>query len=125
MLETLLPLLLILFGCYAWQDALKARELARLLSHELCASAHVQLLDQTVALQRLGVARGADGWLHLKRRYRFEISTDGVDRHHGTLELMDGELLSHSLPLAAGSPAASASNVIELHPGATLTPPRH
>jgi hypothetical protein len=124
MLETLLPLLLILAACYAWQDALKARERARLLSHELCAHARVQLLDQTVALQRLGVARGTDGWLHLRRRYRFEISTDGVDRHHGTLELMDGELLSHSLPLGPESPA-SVSNVVELHPRATLTPPRH
>ena len=118
MLETLLPLILILLGFYLWQSALKAREQARAISHELCARARVQLLDQTVALQRLGIARGADGWLHVRRRYRFELSIDGVDRHQGTLELLDGVLLSHSMPMAAAEAAAPilTTNVIELRP---------
>jgi len=116
MLETLLPLILILLGFYFWQSALKAREQARAISHALCAQARVQLLDQTVALQRLGITRGADGWLHLRRRYRFELSINGVDRHQGTLELLDGVLLSHSMPMLEGSAATSHSNVIELRP---------
>jgi hypothetical protein len=118
MLETLLPLILILLAFYVWQAAMRAREQARSISHTLCAQAHVQLLDQTVALQRLGLARGADGWLHLRRRYRFELSTDGTDRHQGTLELLDGQLLSHSMPMPddASSSAIASSNVIELRP---------
>jgi uncharacterized protein DUF3301 len=120
MLETMLPLVLILFGFYMWQSALKAREQARAISHALCAQARVQLLDQTVSLQRLGVARGSDGWLHLRRRYRFELSTDGVDRHQGTLELLDGVLLSHSMPFAENEAATNTSNVIELR----AAPPR-
>jgi len=101
MLEALLPLILILLGFYLWQSALKAREQARAISHELCARARVQLLDQTVALQR-----------------RFELSIDGVDRHQGTLEVLDGVLLSHSMPLPAGEGPAPipATNVIELRP---------
>ena len=118
MFETLLPLILILLGFYLWQSALKAREQARAISHELCVRARVQLLDQTVALQRLGIARGADGWLHVLRRYRFELSIDGVDRHQGSLEILDGVLLSHSMPMpAAEAPAPiPATNVIELRP---------
>lgn len=114
MLQTLLPPILILLGFYLWQSALKAREQARAISHALCARARVQLLDQTVALQRLGIARGADGWLHLRRRYRFELSIDGLDRHQGTLELLDGVLLSHSMPMPDDAPASLASNVIDL-----------
>ena len=115
MIETLLPLILVLGAFYAWHDALKAREQARALSQQLCAQAGVQLLDQTIALQRLGVARGSDGRLRLRRRYRFEISTDGLDRHGGTLEVFDGELLSHTLPML--QPAVPEfSNVIELRP---------
>jgi hypothetical protein len=127
MLEALLPLILILLGFYFWQSALKAREQARAISHQLCARAHVQLLDQTVALQRLGVARGADGWLHLLRRYRFELSIDGLDRHQGTLEMLDGVLLSHSMPIAdAGdAPAVNVSNVIDLHSRALTSTTRH
>jgi len=101
MFETLLPLLLILLAFYVWHAALRSRELARAISQRLCSEARVQLLDQTVALQRVGFARGNDGRLHLRRRYRFELSTDGADRHQGTLELLDGEMLSHSLPLPA------------------------
>jgi len=123
MFESLFPLILILGAYYVWHDALKAREWARGLSQQLCAQARVQLLDQTIALQRLGVARGADGRLHLKRRYRFEISTDGVDRHHGSLEMLGDELLSHSLPLAeTAASLPSTSNVIDLHP---RNPARH
>jgi hypothetical protein len=127
MLEALLPLILILLGFYLWQSALKAREQARAISHRLCAQAHVQLLDQTVALQRLGIARGADGWLHLLRRYRFELSIDGLDRHQGTLEMLDGVLLSHSMPIAdaADAPAVNVSNVIDLHSRALTSTTRH
>lgn len=121
MLESLLPPLLILSCVYAWLGALRAREQARALAHALCARAHVQLLDQTVSLQRLGIARAGDGRLHLRRRYRFELSTDGVDRHAGTLEVLDGELLSHSLPVNGDAPGA-VSNVIDLRTR-TLPPP--
>lgn len=118
MLQTLLPPILILLVFYIWQAALKAREQAREISHALCARARVQLLDQTVALQRVGIARGADGWLHLRRRYRFELSTDGLDRHPGTLELMNGVMLSHSMPMVAGEQPEPVftTNVIELRP---------
>jgi hypothetical protein len=127
MLEALLPLILILLGFYLWQSALKAREQARAISHALCARARVQLLDQTVALQRLGIARGADGWLHVRRRYRFELSIDGVDRHQGSLEILDGVLLSHSMPIADASdaPAVNVSNVIDLHSRALTSTTRH
>ena len=121
----MLMLILILSGFYLWQSALKAREQARAISHALCAQARVQLLDQTVALQRFGIARGADGWLHLRRRYRFELSTDGVNRHEGTLELLDGVLLSHSMPIPEDAPAALASNVIDLQSRALISTTRH
>ena len=125
MLQTLLPPILILLGFYLWQSALKAREQARAISHALCARAQVQLLDQTVALQRLGLARGPDGWLHLRRRYRFELSIDGLDRHQGTLELLDGVLLSHSMPISEDAPASIVSNVIDLPSRALTSTTRH
>lgn len=124
MLETLLPPLLILLGIYLWLGALKAREQARGLAHALCAQVRVQLLDQTVSLQRVGLARGDDGRLHWRRRYRFEISTDGVDRNSGTLEILAGELLAHTLPIHE-DPAVQVSNVIELRARAPITPQQH
>jgi hypothetical protein len=115
MFDALLPTILLLLAFYLWQAALKAREQARELGHWLCARARVQLLDQTVALQRLGIARGADGWLHLRRRYRFELSTDGLDRHQGSLDMFDGQLLGYSLPFPEQAAAPVAPNVISFH----------
>lgn len=90
----------------AWQNALAARERARLASQRLCAEAGVQLLDQTVALRRLALARGGDGRLVLRRWFSFELSTDGVDRHRGSLRLLGDAVEEYSLPQSAQSSTA-------------------
>lgn len=114
MIESLLPLLLVLAGFYLWQNALRARELARILSRDLCAQAHVQLLDQTVALQRLKLVRAPARGLLLRRDYGFEFSVDGKDRHRGTLSIIDGRLLVHNLAVEMRAAPEVASNVVTL-----------
>jgi len=116
MFETMICMILLLAALYAWQNALRARDLARALGHDLCAKAGVQLLDQSVTLSALGVARNAEGSLRLRRNYAFEISLDGRDRHRGGLQMLDGRLLSYSLPFENPSPPAPAtgSNVVLL-----------
>jgi len=107
----MLLLLLILAGAYAWQNALRARERARSLCSDLCTQANVQLLDQTVALQRMrliGVGQG----LRLRRDYRFDFSVDGRDRHRGTLSLIAGELQTHSLPILDAHAIEPVGNVV-------------
>lgn len=114
MIESLLPLLLILAGFYVWQSALRARELARALSRELCAAAQVQLLDQTVALQKLRLMRVPARGLLLRRDYGFDFSVDGRDRHRGALSVVDGRLLSHNMAMAEPAAIDPGSNVIPL-----------
>jgi hypothetical protein len=119
MLETMICLIVLLAAIYAWQNALRARDHARVLGHEICAKAGVQLLDQSVTLSGLGVTRNAAGRLRLRRNYAFEISLDGRDRHRGGLQMLDGRLLSWSLPFdgrqSQATPAtATTSNVVLL-----------
>src|SRR5512146_3083010 len=111
MFEPMLLLLLILAGAYAWQNALRARERARMLCFELCAQANVQLLDQTVALQRMRLIRAPHG-LQLRRDYRFDFSVDGRDRHRGTLSLVAGEVQTHTLPVLTMRDEDPVSNVV-------------
>ena len=120
----MLPLILVLLAIYVWQNALRARELARVLSHNLCARVGVQLLDQTVALRRLRLQRIPGEGLRLRRCYGFEVSTDGHDRLRGSLDLLDGEMVAYDLP-PTGVPQEritenSQGNVIELRPSRTL-----
>lgn len=112
MFEPMLLLLLILAGVYAWQDALRARERARMLCFDLCTQANVQLLDQTVALQRMRLIRVPHG-LRLRRDYRFDFSVDGRDRHRGTLSLVADELQTHSLPVTNRYADEPLSNVVK------------
>ncbi len=81
-------------------NCVTARELAIRYVRELCHAAGVQLLDQTVSMTRLRIAR-VDGLPTLVRRYGFEISLDGSDRHRGHLELRGQALGTWSLPQAA------------------------
>jgi Protein of unknown function (DUF3301) len=124
MIESMLPLILILLAIYIWQNALRARDRARVLSHNLCARVGVQLLDQTVALKRLRLQRIPGEGLRLRRCYGFDVSTDGQDRLRGSLDLLDGEMVAYDLPTPETSAVSvhqnSTNNVIELRPSRTL-----
>lgn len=116
MLESLLPMVLVLAAFWLWQNALRARERARELAHGLCARAGLQLLDETVAVRRLRLRRVPGEGLRLERCYGFEISVDGADRRRGSLNLLDGDIVSWDLPVADATASAQSGNVIELRP---------
>ena len=100
MLGTLLFLLAIGALVWIWMDVLDAREHATRYGREICREAGVQLLDQSVSLTRLRIQR-VESVPTLIRRYGFEISLDGSDRHRGHLELRGRELGAWSLPQRA------------------------
>lgn len=108
MLGTLIPILMAGVAVALWLDALAARELACAHSRRLCEQANLQLLDQTVVLQRLRLAR-ADGRLGLYRRYAFEVSFDGTDRHPGTISFLGRRRGDYTLPVRPQSVASAWS----------------
>lgn len=120
MVESLLPVILLLLAFWVWQNALRARERARELAREVCTRAGMQLLDQTVALRRVRLHRVPGEGLRLARCYGFEVSVDGHDRRRGSLDLLDGDAVSWDLPATQSAPDANNDNVIELRPSRTL-----
>lgn len=118
MLESLLPMVLVLAAFWLWQNALRARERARELARALCARAGVQLLDETVAVRRLRLRRVPGEGLRLERCYGFEVSLDGADRRRGSLNLLADEIASWDLPVTAPETPV-AGNVIEMRPSRT------
>lgn len=92
MTTTLLILLVIAFAVLGWSATRGAAEAARHHGRSACERAGVQLLDQTVALNRIALRRDAHGRVRLLSQYSFDYSPDGVNRLRGTLALLGSEL---------------------------------
>ena len=75
-------------GLWFWRDSLGAREQARAASARACQQMGVQLLDDTVALERLWLRRDRDGRLKLERLYVFEFTDTGQRRQVGSVLLV-------------------------------------
>ncbi|HRQ64876.1 MAG TPA: DUF3301 domain-containing protein [Xanthomonadaceae bacterium] len=88
-----------------WFASRAAAERARAGCVRACSRAGVQLLDHSVALHRMRLRRHDSGHIGLVRRYAFEFSTDGADRHPGSIELHGERILWISLPLPEAPPA--------------------
>lgn len=75
-------------GLWFWRDSLGAREQARAASARACREIGVQLLDDTVALERLWLRRDRDGRLRWERLYLFEFTDTGQHRQVGSVLLI-------------------------------------
>jgi hypothetical protein len=79
---------LVIAAVALWMDSLHAREAAVAAGRLTCERYGVQLLDDTVAITRLRVARDENGRLRLRRTYVFEFSGSGNDRYQGAVVLL-------------------------------------
>jgi Protein of unknown function (DUF3301) len=77
---------------WLWADSMRARERAVEAGRSACRRYGLQLLDDTVAIAGLRLARNRDGRLALERRYVFEFSETGDNRRNGALVLIGSEL---------------------------------
>ena len=95
----LLGLLLLGTIAWLWLDSLKAREMAVAAAKSACNSEHLLLLDDTVAIQRIGLGRDGDGVAHIRRVYGFEYSDTGNDRTAGSIVMLGSRVLVINLNL--------------------------
>jgi hypothetical protein len=81
-----------------WFDTLRSRELAKNICQQTCQQWQLQLLDDTVALERLGLRRDRRGRLTIQRAYQFEFSVDGSQRQRGIVILRGSTVELLELP---------------------------
>ena len=93
MIWTLTLLGLLVATVLLWLDTMQSRERARARAAAACQAEGWQLLDQTVALVGLSLARNRAGRLSLARRWRFEFSERGNDRRRGEILLLGDRTL--------------------------------
>ncbi len=87
MTELIFVALLAALGWF-WLNSMTSRETAVAAARRGCAADQVQLLDDTVALASLRLARNDHGQLVLRRGYRFEYSDTGDNRREGMVTLL-------------------------------------
>jgi hypothetical protein len=104
--EALSVLFLALVIGWFWLDALRAREMAIGIAKRACKARGLQLLDQTVALQRIRPRWTGTG-VRFLRIYRFEISSAGVDRYVARLALLGIDLQWIDLAQPQSTPEAT------------------
>ena len=94
-------ILLMIAGAAAlsfWNGNRAAAEYAHILGRRACDAAGVQFLDDSVHLNGYSVHRGESGWLTLDRKFRFEFSVTGADRHSGSMVIRDRKLVQFTGP---------------------------
>lgn len=78
---------------WLWLDSLKAREAAVAAAREACAVEGLLLLDDTVAIAALALARNEEGRIRLRRAYTFEYSDTGNNRREGSVVMLGRRLV--------------------------------
>ena len=81
-------ILLLAALAWLWLDSLKAREAAIAAARAACEQEGLLLLDATVSIASLRLARDGDGRLKLQRAYDFEYSDTGDNRKKGGVVLL-------------------------------------
>jgi hypothetical protein len=89
--EVVLILLMGAYAVYLFQ-ALRIRELALQTARRSCDREGVQLLDQSVSMQRMSLSRDAIGNWRVWRQYRFEYTVDGQERERGHVIMLGDRL---------------------------------
>jgi len=97
----LLGLILLAGGAWLWLDGLKARDAGIAAARAACNGEGLQLLDDTVSLASLLLARSDEGRLMLRRAYDFEYSDTGDNRRRGSVVLLGHRVVLLNVGLRA------------------------
>ena len=91
-MDILFVLIALGLAAWFWSDSTRARELAIKTATRHCQQMNVQLLDQTVSLHKLKLARNHRGRINFKRIYQFEFCLTGNARYLGYITLVAHQL---------------------------------
>jgi hypothetical protein len=103
MKSTLAALVAVGLALWLWSDARRHHEQASRVVRRALRNSDAQLLDDTISLQSVGIARTPSGGLGIRRSYSFEVSFDRISRQRGDLTLLANSIQVLQIPVAPGS----------------------
>lgn len=83
-----LAIIILAGAIWYWQDGMRSRELASMVSDANCKSQQVGFLDQSVVLHKVRLRRNPQGQMVIYREYDFEFTSDGSQRYKGRISLL-------------------------------------
>ena len=84
-------------AAWLWHNhGLRERALERVKQH--CKNLDIELLDEHVALKKIGLIPDANGHKRLARVYNFEFTVTGDQRHTGTITQFGAHSVKIELP---------------------------
>jgi len=92
---------------WLWFDSIKARGIGVHAAKAACAAEGLQLLDETVAIASLKLARDDAGRLLLHRVYAFEYSDTGDNRRSGSLVMLGQQIVTVNVGLRLAATISS------------------
>lgn len=92
--EEIVVSVIVLGLVWFWLVAIRIKELATESAKRLCERAQVMILDDSVALTGLSLARNQHGRVGFRRTYRFEFASDGNQRYQGKVIMLGSELVA-------------------------------
>ncbi|TWR89789.1 DUF3301 domain-containing protein [Pseudomonas saxonica] len=105
-------------AAWLWHNhGLRERALARVKQH--CKNLDIELLDENVALKKIGFIADAHGRKRLARVYNFEFTVTGEHRHTGTITQFGAHSAKIDLP-PYPIPNGSEADVSEIPPSANV-----
>lgn len=102
----IIGLLLLSALAWLWYDSIHVRGIGVRAAKAACAAEGLQLLDDTVAIASLKLARDDNGRLLLRRAYSFDYSETGDNRRRGSVVLLGERVIvvNVGLRLAVSNP---------------------
>lgn len=91
-LLNLLLLGAVVLGVVFWWQTQGVRQLAYGAAQRRCEELGLQLLDQGIMLCGVGLERGRDGRISVRRRFVFEFASTGDERYCGEVWMLGQRL---------------------------------
>ena len=94
MLDTIVTISLLSLGYWYWQQAQYCKALALRATKSRCYTLELLMLDDYVALTRLGLKKDVSGRWRVYRCYAFEFASTGEQRYRGVCTLLGHQVQS-------------------------------
>lgn len=97
----IVSLFILIALAWLWYDSVQVRDIGIRAAKAACASDQLLLLDDSVSIASVKLARDDDGQMAIRRAYTFEFSDNGNNRRRGGIIMLGTQVIIVNVGLRA------------------------